>query len=251
MKESIKFDLINNAKSSLYHAVNHLTNPDGVKENDLKFALRDVSHVVELLLKERLRRIHKAFIWQNVDKYPSPEAYTVDTDTAVKRLLKIGTINLDENDQKTIFACRKFRNQVEHYEFEFNTKETKAIIGRMLSFIFGFSTKHLGLELEEEFRADDRWNALIEIYEFWEAHSVLLEKKLQDEKRRVYECPSCGTCTFDIDRERCMLCGHHESIVICDSCKTEVFESEIGACGDSEGEDFSICRECIDSFRDP
>lgn len=73
-KNPIKFDLINNARSSLIHAVGHLINPDGVTEHDLKYAIRDVAHVVELLLKERLRRIHEAFVWQDVDKYPSSKA---------------------------------------------------------------------------------------------------------------------------------------------------------------------------------
>jgi hypothetical protein len=55
--ESIKFDLINNAKDSLNHAVEHLTNSDGVKAGDLKRAIRDVAHAIELLLKERLQGI--------------------------------------------------------------------------------------------------------------------------------------------------------------------------------------------------
>jgi len=42
-----KFDLINNAKDSLIHAVEHLTNPNGIKARDLKYAIRDVVHVVE------------------------------------------------------------------------------------------------------------------------------------------------------------------------------------------------------------
>jgi len=54
---SIKFDLINNAKDSLHHAVEHLTDPDGIQGSDLKIAIRDIGHVIELLLKR-----HHAFV---------------------------------------------------------------------------------------------------------------------------------------------------------------------------------------------
>ena len=245
-EKSIKFDLINNAKSSLRHAVEHLTNPDGVKEDDLKFAIRDVAHVVELLLKERLRHIHPAFIWQNVDKFPSSDAHTVDTNSAVRRLLKIGNINFDELDQKTIFTCRKFRNKVEHYEFELNTKEVEVIIGRMLSFIFNFSRKDLGLDLEKEFRSDDTWKALIEMYEFWEAHHIGVEKQLEDERKRVIECPSCGALTFDLETEKCALCDHTETVTKCDICDEELLDSEIEALEAGMGEEVLICKSCLE-----
>lgn len=40
----------------------------------LKQAILGVSHGVELLLKERLRRVHPALVWENVDKYPNLSA---------------------------------------------------------------------------------------------------------------------------------------------------------------------------------
>jgi len=73
----IKFDLISNAKDSLIHAVNHLTNPAGQTDGDFKIAIKDMYHVIELLLKEKLRQIHPAFIWTNIDKYPSDDTVTV------------------------------------------------------------------------------------------------------------------------------------------------------------------------------
>ncbi len=59
---TVQFDLINNAKDSLHHAVNHLTNSEGIGPGDIKLVIREVSQVVELLFKERLRQIHPAFI---------------------------------------------------------------------------------------------------------------------------------------------------------------------------------------------
>lgn len=226
-KRPIKYDLISNAKDSLIHAVEHLTNPDGVKAGDLKRAIRDVSHVIELLLKEKLRRIHPAFMWQNIDKYPLKESNTVSLIRAVYRVTKLTNTPLSEESIITITRCKKFRDLIEHYEFQIVSKEATAIIGRMLAFIFNFSKRYLELDLEKEFKNDDRWSKLVEIYEFWEDHSKTVEKELEEKKIATCECPSCGAMTFIIDKSKCAICGHYENMVNCDECDDLVLESDI------------------------
>lgn len=254
MREKIKFNLLENAEESLSHAVDHLLNQEGDKAGNYKRVILDIAHVIELILKERIFRIHPAFIWQNIDKYPSPLAPTITTDIAVKRLLNLGGICLSEESQKTILACRKIRNSIEHYEFEIEEKEAKAIIGRLLSFIFYFVKQHLTLDWEKDFKTDDRWAELIEIYEFWEAYSQTLEKKLSEEGKPVYECPFCGACTFDLSIMQCELCGHIENEMECDFCHEQVWESETETYKEIDGDEDShhtflitICRKCIDA----
>ena len=254
---TIQFDLINNAKDSLNHAVEHLTNPDGVDPGDIKLVIREVAHVVELLLKERLRQIHPAFIWQDVDKYQLDEANTVTTDKAIERLAKLAGISLNKEARKTILSCRKIRNSIEHYEFKIELKEAKGIIGRILSFIFDFSKIHLKLDLEKEFRSDDRWKELVDIYEFWEAHGEALARQLSDERKPSCECPSCGAGTFDLSIMECILCGHREEQIECDVCHESTWESEIehfeGVDGDEESGasyySINMCRACLDKER--
>lgn len=249
----IKFNLINNAKDSLGHAVEHLTNPKGIKPSDLKIAIRDVAHVIELLLKERLSRIHPAFIWLDIDKYPSNEVKTIGVEKAVMRLLKLGGIVFSDDSIKTIKACRKIRNSIEHYEFELEEKEAKVIIGRMLSFIFDFSKRYLELDLEKEFRNDSSWEGLIDMYEFWEAHSATLEKQLSEQDKPICACPSCSADTFDLSKGECALCGHREEQIKCEGCGNWVWESESenfgGMHGDEESGMFeysiTLCKDCI------
>ncbi len=253
----IKFDLISNAKDSLNHAVEHLTNPEGIKAGDLKRAIKDVAHAIELLLKERLRRVHPAFMWQDVDKYPSNTAYIISTIKAVERLFKIAGIALSEENKKTIYSCKKIRDAIEHCEFELGLKEAKGIIGRMLSLIFDFSKRHLNLDLEQEFRKNDQWKDLVEIYEFWEAHGEAIEKQLLEEEKIIWECPSCGASTFDTSIMECVLCGHAEEQIECEVCHLNVWESEIttvdGIDGDYESGvgfyNINICGECLDRQR--
>ncbi len=253
-RQKTKFDLIENAKDSLAHAVEHLTRPEGPTVGDLKRVILDVAHVVELILKERICRIHPAFIWESVDKYPSPVAQTIGTDKAVSRLLNLAGITLPVGAKKTLLACRKIRNSIEHREFEMEPKEARAIVGRMLSFIFNFAKRYLKLDLETDFKQDDRWSALIDIYEFWEAHSVALGKQLSEERKPVWDCPSCGAGTFDPSLMKCALCGHTEELVECDVCHEMVRESDTetieGMNGNEEsGVDYfsaTICRTCLD-----
>jgi ribosomal protein L37E len=253
-----EFNLINNARDSLDHAVEHLSNPDGIQARDLKLAIRDVAHVVELLLKERLKNTHTAFMYQSIDKYKSKGAFTVDTKTAINRLLTICNIALDDSAKKTIEACRDIRNDIEHYQFIMDPKEARGIIGRMLSFIFDFSKRYLNLDLEEEFRADDRWKSLVEIYAFWEAHGKVIERQLAEQDKPHCGCPSCSADTFDISSSECLLCGHVDEETQCYSCGEPVWLSQAHKIQEVDVDpetgpyehEIIICDECFERQND-
>ncbi len=68
----LKFSLVENALDSLEHA------NDDLQTGDYKRVILDLAHAAELLLKERLRIIHPAFVLSNIDKYPSQHAHTVN-----------------------------------------------------------------------------------------------------------------------------------------------------------------------------
>lgn len=252
-----KFDLIENAKDSLSHAVEHLTKKKKLTASDLKRVILDVTHVVELILKERIRRIHPAFIWENVDKYPSSNAQTVGTEKAINRLFNLKGIALSDDSKKTLSICRRIRNSIEHYEFEIEFKKTRAIVGRMLSFIFLFSKSHLNLDMEADFKRDDRWSALIAIYEFWEAHSKAVENKLLEDGEDVCECPACGAFTYNLSETECALCEHMEDQVQCEHCKEMCWESETEILEELEGDpesgisgvyEYTICKNCMEEL---
>jgi len=241
---SASFDLITNARDSLAHAVSHLAGPDGNSPANLKIAVREVAQVVELLLKERLRRVHPAFAWENVDKYPSREATTIGTQKAVERLASICNIHLSPGARESIRACRRLRNDIEHYEFNLEEKQAQGIIGRLLSLIFDFSNHHLGLDLEAEFRQDHRWKALVDIFEFWEAHGSAIAKSLQEAKRDVMDCPSCGAPTFDREDQKCGLCGHKEELFECENCRKLFLESDVSSLSLDEHGEITLCHSC-------
>ncbi|MGL6365629.1 hypothetical protein ACSZMZ_07205 [Aeromonas veronii] len=141
-----KFNLIENANDSLEHAIKHMGPIEQNSIGDWKRIIVDFSHVVELLFKEKLRQIHPAFVLDNIDKYPSNDAFTVGAEKAFKRLKSIGGINFSKEDESAINMARNKRNEIEHYEFSISENEAKVLVGQVLSFIFKFSEEHLSLD---------------------------------------------------------------------------------------------------------
>jgi hypothetical protein len=204
----LKFNLIENARDSLKHAVTVLAWPDAAHSDKFKQALLAATHAVELLLKERLHRVAPAFVWENVDKYPSLAARTVTLETALNRLEKFGVFTASESDKESLFACRNIRNAIEHFEFDVDQHEAKLLLGKTLSFLFAFARDQLELDLEEDFKGDDTWSMLVEgYYEFAAAHGERISSTLLKTRELVAYCHRCDQETVDLVFERCALCG--------------------------------------------
>lgn len=242
----IALDLLANAKDSLAHAVSHLTDGGDSSAGRWKIAIREVAHVIELLLKEKLRRAHPALIWVKVDEFPSLDARTVGTALAASRLAKMCGIAFPKDALDTLDACRRQRNKIEHYEFHVEEAEARGIVGRMLSFIFTFSKLHLEIDLEEEFRKDKSWESLIDLVEFREAQAKAIAKKFSENGTESTDCESCGEPTFDIGAEQCELCGHRDELVDCDQCGESIWASDSESFDGPESEETSVvCGRCV------
>jgi hypothetical protein len=210
----IKFDLLSNARDSLRHAVELLVWKDiGTDHARLKHAITNAAHSIELLLKERLGQVHPAFIWEQVDKFPSLEARTVTVDYAVARLKKVGGLKFREEDERILHSLRKTRNAIEHYEWHTTEKEAKVIVGNALSFALSFAAEHLSTDLAADFKSDDTWRLLLnELYDFARAHGRRIEAQLRQRGDLPSECESCGEITVPMRGGSCELCGHWQQI---------------------------------------
>ena len=131
----IEFDLLGNADDSLERALELIAWGDQQHEaRRLKQAVQSVAHAIELLLKERLRRLHPSLIWENVDKYPSLNARTVGADLAAIRLQTIGGLSFAASDVELLKSLRATRNAIEHFAWVTTKPEADAIVGRALEF---------------------------------------------------------------------------------------------------------------------
>ena len=212
-KSPIQFDLLSNARDSLKRAVDLMAWDDFSSDHaKLKHAITNAAHAIELLLKERLRREHPAFIWQNVDKYRSLQALTVTSETAVSRLTTICNVAFTDSDKASLLALRTTRNAIEHYEWHASEAEAKIIVGNALSFALGFAEEHLGIDLSADFKKDDTWSMLIQqAQEFARAHSSRIATKAPNVF--LMRCDECQTETVT-DVGSCLLCGHWQEMGI-------------------------------------
>lgn len=234
-----KFNLVENALDSLEHAIGHLNGmSQSPSAGTFKRAIMDLSHVAELLFKERLRQIHPAFILSDVDKYPSTTAHTVTAADALKRLQKIGEVEFKEFDQSALKTIREKRNEIEHYEFTINEAEAKVVIGSVLAFIFRFSCDELGLDWSDRRLNDPEWAKLNQYAEFYEVQRAHVLETLEGSGIPTTECPMCSNNTFDLDSEMCVLCGHREPVLQCKVCNADYLYSDV------ELEDAGLCPQC-------
>jgi len=239
------FTLLDNAKDSLAHAVLHLSDLEDKSPRKWKIAIREITHVIELLLKERLRREHPALIWIKADDYLSMDKPTVGISEAADRLHRICNIPLPKGADRTLNACKKLRNRIEHCEFQLNEAEAKGFVGRLLSLIIVFSKEHLSVDFETEFRNDKSWKDLIEIVEFREEQVKSIRERFVREEISSDVCPSCGEDTFHLEEERCCLCDHHERLIECEACGVLLFQSESKyLSGPNDEDDACFCMDC-------
>ena len=236
-----KFNLLENANDSLEHAIQHLALVNKNGSSDWKRIIVDIAHVVELLFKETLRRKHPAFILDNIDKYPSDDPITVGAEKALKRLQNICNIKFSTDELNAINTARKKRNEIEHFEFSITEHEAKTIVGQVLLFIFGFADEHLHLEWRATHLREGNWWILRQYTEFYANLLRKAQERINADGINVIKCTSCHNEAFDVDEERCLVCGHAEEVLECRWCKEPyIFSSCV------YGEEAALCPNCED-----
>lgn len=209
-RKSIEFNLLGNAQDSLRQAIQLLAfNDVGSPQSQLKHAIVNTAHCVELLLKERLRRVNPALVLKKTSEYPSLSAFTVGVNIAIKRLKSNGNVRITLEDEKTIEDLRDERDDIEHYEWTTTEEDARRIVGKALSFVFAFGRSELGIDLTTEFRNDDTWRIFLdELYEFTEDYCGRLQEIMRTRGDDPVECKNCGEEVAPWHGGNCELCGH-------------------------------------------
>ncbi len=210
----IQFTLLENALDSIERAVDLLAWKDVSDPNSrLKQAILLIAQSVELLLKERLRRVHPSLIWEDVDKYPKLDARTVGAERAILRLRQIGGVNVSDADFKIVKAIRSTRNAIEHFHWRMTQKEADTIVAQSLSFAIHFAKTELNTEIAFRFKNDDTWDRLLhEHVAFARTHADRLISVAEVNASPIRECPYCHALAQDSVTSACSVCGHWESL---------------------------------------
>lgn len=209
MLDMIKFNLVDNATDSFEQAVDLFVLDDSPFEpSQLKRSILAAAHCVELLLKERLRRVHPAFIWEQVDRYPNLDARTITSSTAVDRLRALAGIDLSDKDQRMLKNLRVTRNAIEHYEWTSGSSKARHLVASALSFAVDFAKAELELDIASPFREDDSWQVLLdELSEYIEHHENRAMQRLDGAGEPIAMCRECGGNAVSALGGSCMICG--------------------------------------------
>ncbi|MBS9405690.1 hypothetical protein KG088_19100 [Halomonas sp. TRM85114] len=211
----IEFNLLGNAIDSIDHTIDLLAwrdEPDDAKR--LKQAVLSVAHGVELLLKERLRRVHPSLMWENVDKFPGLSARTVTVDGALWRLGKIGGLYFSDEAIQLIRSLRDTRNAIEHYSWSTTKSEAEQIVGSELGFALHFAKDELGHDFfGYHSKKDDTFQTLLEGNPYF---SEVFQKRYEQRARATSDlkfiCDFCHALAANPSTGACELCGHWNSV---------------------------------------
>lgn len=257
MSKTHRLDLLNNSISYFREAVAY-AQQDPSETNHWKFAILHVVQAMELAFKERLRRVHPAFIYESVDK---PDK-TLSLRSALNRLRnpQIGNIPITDDEKGKIEKAFDLRSDLTHFEFNHSHDHIEVKFAEIFSFMIFFYRVHLGLTTAS-FIDEEAHNKIIKLVktrtELMERARAYIESREDD---TVWVCPSCQEDTFLVSEEQCCFCHYKERIVECPTCVTENFESDLEDISylfdwvddegrmvlmDNFGLEDSACPECV------
>lgn len=210
---NVEFNLLSNATDSIESAIELIAwGNEKVEASRLKQSIQSIAHGIELLLKERLRRVHPALLWENVDKYPNLNARTVNSEVAPVRLINIAGLKFPKEDIELIRSLRATRNAIKHYSWKTTKSEADRIVGQALAFALDFSSKQLQHSyFGYHTRKDDTFNTLVSANT---AFATAIEERdkfiLNIHERITNTCNFCRSVAIDEKTGACSICGHWE-----------------------------------------
>lgn len=110
-----------------------------------KFAVLNLVHATELVLKQRLLDEHPLLLWQDIDR---PGRTTVSLEKSIDRLRSAG-VALEEEDTRAIRVAIKWRNSITHYEVDLVASEVRENYLLIFEFLDKFHEEHFDGSLSE------------------------------------------------------------------------------------------------------
>lgn len=239
-------EILENALDSLRMAVAHYR--DEELETADKWAILEMFHAIELLLKERLHREHPLFIYKNIDQKIEGDSLTVGLREILNRFENLG-VDIPAQYKKILQDLQKRRNRIEHHRFV-PAESHKHVLGEALKFISYFLEEHLEEDLESHLPAAlfEEVKYLVLSYEDLVRRAEIdAEAVLQrfDPKEQsmidIATCPECGNSTLvigaDEGYDKCYYCDEQVEVCACPECGTYVSPDELTGTG--------ICDNCF------
>jgi HEPN domain-containing protein/ribosomal protein S27E len=173
------------------------------------FAIVHAVTAAELVLKERLARVHPNLIYEDIDAR-SVAKKTVSLYDLPQRLLNLG-VKIEPEEIDLVRQCAKWRNEIVHHLPAFDHEEAEVQFPKLLDFIAAFMRRELGTGLKKVLPT--RWyRKANQLLKEWQ-HAV---KEAQDQATQAGNvlaeiCPECGSSDVlsvgNQSKVYCHLCG--------------------------------------------
>jgi Primosomal protein N'' (replication factor Y) - superfamily II helicase len=200
----------------------------------------------ELVLKERLARIHPNLIFKNLDAQNITQEQTVSLRHLPRRLLNVG-IKIDQKETELIHQCANWRNQIVHHRPDFDPNDVKVQFPKMVDFIAAFMRRELGTGIEKVL-PKTWYRTAKKILKDWQ-HALAEAQTQATRAGNVLgeACRECGgegvLCVRDSTQVYCHLCGSDDYVYHeCARCGRKTINRF-----DPSTEQYS-CMKCIEKI---
>lgn len=181
-------------------------------DRKLNFAILHAVTAAELVLKERLARIHPNLIYNNIDAASFSGVPTVFLSKLPQRLINLG-VRFEPKEVELITMFGKWRNQIVHHMPVFHDRTANQQLPRLLDFLADFLRRELDTPLKD-FLPKELYKTALKLLDEWKRVVQEARAHAQAEGRVLSEpCPDCGAAD--------VLCLRDEKRVFCHLCETQ------------------------------
>lgn len=143
-RTQLKLSLIENAYDSFAESLSYVELA-GANPSRWKFAVLNLVHAVELVLKQCLVNEHELLVWQDIDR---PGKVTVGLERAIQRL-KAARVDMDDADVQAIQTAIRWRNNITHYKVDLIIEEVRENYLLIFEFLDKFHGVHFSGSLSD------------------------------------------------------------------------------------------------------
>jgi ribosomal protein S27E len=218
--ETVKYTLLENGLDFIQHGLNEIA--DAKHPSELKYPVLHLGAGIELVLKERLRRVD----WREIFSSPAKadkKAYAAGTFSSVNfreclRRLQLAGVDVPAPSRVKLEAFYDRRNRIQHFRFSDTREAIESASAEVVSVLLDF----IGAEFERESLDPSEQDILSEVRRrvadfrrFTETRMEQIRPKLKALKRGyggIIQCPACLQETLSPDCEvECVFCGYRDT----------------------------------------
>ena len=218
------------------------------RSRKLNFAIVHAVIATELVLKERLRRIHPALVYRNIDTKNLRAERTVALAAVPRRLANFGA-PLDPDQAHLIDRVSAWRHEIVHHMPTFKREDAELQLPMLLNFLATYLRQNMSTPLED-FLPRDLWSKSNEMLSDWRNAVESARKAAVEEGGVIVDpCPRCAAekvmTLRDGDDVHCHLCG--TDLYRCEMCAGCGRDTVVSYAPIAEE---NFCDRCIDATGD-